>query len=73
MCLDNRTGFLLRAGDRAGLVDSVCRLASDSELRARMGREGRDLVRAQFGVQQMVDALYELYGRLAAARGLAFP
>jgi glycosyltransferase involved in cell wall biosynthesis len=73
VCVDGRTGFLLRAGDWAGLVERVCQLANDGVLRERLGRSGRELVRTQFGVDQMVNALYELYGRLAAARGLSFP
>jgi glycosyltransferase involved in cell wall biosynthesis len=70
VCLENETGFLVRAGDTAVLQDRVLRLALDSELRAQLGQRGRQFVRATFGVQQMVDALHALYQRLAQQAGI---
>jgi glycosyltransferase involved in cell wall biosynthesis len=64
VCLDGETGFLLRPGDLAGLTDRLVQLAGDSVLRERLGRTGRQFVRHRFGVQQMVDELYQLYLRL---------
>ena len=70
VCLDGRTGFLLRPGDLAGLTDRLCRLAADPGLRAQLGEQGRQYVREHFGVQKMVDDTHALYLRLAAERGL---
>ncbi len=70
VCLDNETGFLLRPGDRAGLVDRLKLLARDPGLRSRLGRRGQELVRSLFGVQSMVDELYQLYLRLARDAGI---
>jgi glycosyltransferase involved in cell wall biosynthesis len=64
VCWDNETGFLLRPGDFPGLRDRLLRLAQDPVLRERLGRRGQQFVRERFGVQRMVDDLYELYLRL---------
>jgi glycosyltransferase involved in cell wall biosynthesis len=71
VCLDNETGFLVQPGDRSGLVERLKLLARDPELRSRLGRRGQDLVRSHFGVQAMVDRLYQLYLRLAVEAGIA--
>jgi glycosyltransferase involved in cell wall biosynthesis len=70
VCLEGRTGFLLPPGDLAGLTDRLCRLAADPALRAELGAHGQRYVRANFGVQKMVDDTHALYLRLAAERGL---
>jgi glycosyltransferase involved in cell wall biosynthesis len=64
VCLENETGFLLRPGDLAGLRERLLRLAQDPALRQRMGLRGQQLVKERFGVQRMVDDLYQLYLRL---------
>jgi len=68
VCFDGETGFLLPPRDLPGLRERLLRLAQDSALRQRLGLSGRQFVRDRFGVQQMVDALYELYVRLSARR-----
>ena len=64
VCLENETGFLLRPGDLPGLHERLLRLARDAALRERLGRCGRQFVEQRFGVQRMVDDLYQLYMRL---------
>jgi glycosyltransferase involved in cell wall biosynthesis len=64
VCLENETGFLLRSGDLTGLRERLLRLAQDPALRQRMGLRGQQLVKERFGVQRMVDDLYQLYLRL---------
>jgi glycosyltransferase involved in cell wall biosynthesis len=71
VCLDNETGFLLAPGDTAALSERLLRLAQDDGLRRRLGQRGRQLVQQRFGLQQMVDALYALYLRLAGRRAAA--
>jgi glycosyltransferase involved in cell wall biosynthesis len=68
VCLDGRTGFLVRAGDAGGLAEAVIRLLRDQKLATTMGELGRDLVREQFAEERMVRQIDELYRRLAAAR-----
>jgi glycosyltransferase involved in cell wall biosynthesis len=70
VCFDNETGFLLRPGDLTGLAGRLLRLAQDPGLRDRLGRRGQQFVRENFGVERMVDSLYNLYLRLAAERGI---
>jgi glycosyltransferase involved in cell wall biosynthesis len=65
VCFDGETGFLLRPGDLSGLRDRLLRLAQDPALRESMGRSGQQFVRDRFGVQQMVNDLYQLYLRLS--------
>jgi glycosyltransferase involved in cell wall biosynthesis len=65
VCLENRTGFLVRPGDLLDLEQKVLRLAGNPELRMRFGQEGRQLVRERFSVQRMVDELHALYGKLS--------
>jgi glycosyltransferase involved in cell wall biosynthesis len=67
VCLENETGFLLPPGDLAGLRERLLRLAGDPALRERLGRRGQQLVQESFGVQRMVDDLYNLYLRLGGS------
>jgi len=65
VCLENETGFLLQPGDLAGLRKRLLQLAQDRALRERLGRHGQQFVRERFGVERMVDSLYQLYRRLS--------
>jgi glycosyltransferase involved in cell wall biosynthesis len=68
VCLESRTGYLVRPGDLPTLQDRVLRLARDASLRERLGRTGRELVRGQFSAESMVDRLQALYLELARRR-----
>ena len=65
VCLDGETGFLVPPGDRPQLTDRLLRLERDPALRERYGARGRQLVRDNFAVETMVDALHALYLKLA--------
>jgi len=67
VCLDGRTGFLVKQRDLATLTNRLAQLAREPELRARFGTAGREFVRENFGVQKMVDDIYALYQRLLSA------
>lgn len=71
VCLENETGFLVRTGDVAIVAQRLRQLAGDRALRERLGQRGRQFVRENFAVEKMVDAIYGLYLRLAAERGMA--
>jgi len=78
VCLDQKTGFLLRQGDLEGLQDRLLLLARDANLRRDLGERGRTLVRERFSVDRMVDQLYHLYislmrGQTQAASGVSHP
>jgi glycosyltransferase involved in cell wall biosynthesis len=68
VCLDERTGLLVRAEDVNALADAVIRLLQDAGLAHRMGAQGRELVKERFSEARMVQQLDELYGQLWAAR-----
>ena len=65
VCLENKTGFLVLAGDLTQLTNRLLQLASDAALRERLGKSGQEFVRENFAVEKMVDELHALYLRLA--------
>jgi glycosyltransferase involved in cell wall biosynthesis len=73
VCLDGQTGFLLPRGDLIGLMDRLLQLANDPGLGKKLGRAGRDFVRENFAVEKMLDAIYNLYLKLIAARSARAP
>jgi glycosyltransferase involved in cell wall biosynthesis len=68
VCLDNETGFLLRPGDVPGVTARLIQLAGDPALRGRLGENGRNFVKERFGLEEMIDHLYNLYLELARVR-----
>ena len=59
--VDGETGFLLQAGDVAGLADAVGRLLADRELAGRLGGAGERRARAHFSVERMVAETLAVY------------
>ena len=70
VCLDGETGFLVKPGDLAGLKKRLLQIAGDTALREKLGRTGQDFVCENFAVEKMVEAIYNLYLKLAAERGI---
>jgi glycosyltransferase involved in cell wall biosynthesis len=68
VCVDEKTGFLLRPGDLTGLTEKLSRLLDNAPLRERFGQSGREFVREHFSVERMVDQLAALYLKLATGR-----
>ncbi|MCX8109491.1 MAG: glycosyltransferase family 4 protein [Verrucomicrobiae bacterium] len=68
VCIDGETGFLVKVGDLECLVNRLCQLAADENLRRRLGHTGRELVRRTFSVDKMVEDIYTLYVRLIAEK-----
>jgi glycosyltransferase involved in cell wall biosynthesis len=73
VCLDGKTGFLVQPGDLTTLKNRLLQLAGDAALREQFGRSGQQFVRENFAVEKMVDAIYNLYLKLAAAGKMAKP
>ncbi len=67
ICLDNQTGFLVKTGHENAAAERILLLARDPKLCAELGHRGQDFVRANFGVEQMVDAIHRLYVQLSNA------
>ena len=61
---DGETGLLVPAEDPSALADAIRRLLDDTELRRRLGEEGRQLVLEHFTAAHMTDAFERLYGEL---------
>jgi len=70
ICLGGQTGFLIQPGDLTGLKNRLLQFAGDAALCEELGRSGQNFVRVNFGVEKMVDAIYNLYLKLAAERGI---
>lgn len=58
---DGVTGFLVPPGDAGALAERLKTLAGDAALRAKMGKAGKGVAEARFGVDLMVEHLIEVY------------
>ncbi len=65
VCLHHETGLLIPTGDKIKLTESLLALAANRPLRNRLGRSGQERVKAEFGVDRMVDQTWALYKRLS--------
>lgn len=70
VCLEGRTGFLVRTGDSETAAQKLLQLARDPALRNRLGQAGREFVRENFAIEKMVHDQYTVYQQLAAECGL---
>jgi glycosyltransferase involved in cell wall biosynthesis len=70
VCLDGETGFLIKPGDLTGLKNRLLQIVNYPALCKKFGRSGTNFVRENFAVEKMVDAIYNLYLKLAAERGI---
>lgn len=64
---DGRTGFLVRPGDHLALARSLELLASDSDLRVRMGEEGNVRAREEFSLQSTLTRTMQIYSEVVVA------
>jgi glycosyltransferase involved in cell wall biosynthesis len=70
---DGVDGFLVEPGDVESAADRLAELASDPELRARLGESGRREMFERYSVSRLVDDVDRLYRALLAAKGLTAP
>lgn len=70
--LDDSCGVLVppdsREGLVAGLAEALSRLASDPDLRRRLGRAGRSRVEREFDWEAKIDRMLAVYRRVIAGR-----
>jgi L-malate glycosyltransferase len=64
---DGVDGFLVEAGAIDDLAERLERLASDPELRSRMGAAGRERVLSRYAVDRLIDDVDRLYRSLLEA------
>lgn len=62
--IDEKTGYLVRAGDSSGLADAISKLLEDPEKRRIFGENGRLHVNPMFQAQKMVDDIADVYQML---------
>lgn len=60
--VDGDTGLLVEPDDVDGMVAALLRLAASSDLRAQMGRRGRDLQAREFSLAAMTERYLQVYG-----------
>ena len=59
--LQEKTGYLVKAGDSRGLAEAIARLLADPELRRRMGENGRRHVDPAFRAETMAAEIAKVY------------
>ena len=57
-----QSGYLVERGNTAEAAEKLLRLLQDSDLRHRMGEQGRRIVLSKFCLQQNVRQLLSSYG-----------
>ena len=64
VCVEGKTGFLVKTGSVHGLYDAMVRMAGDREGARRMALEGRKMCMERFSAETMVSQIEGLYRRL---------
>ncbi len=64
LVISNETGFLCKLADTVGFMQYLRRFYDEPGLGERMGNAGRERIRTEFGIQQMVDRYATLYHQL---------
>ena len=67
----NHTGLVFAKGDVEALAAALARLMLKPDFATRIAREGRELVRREFSLDQMADKTVQLYRSLVEERLLA--
>ncbi|UCC94459.1 MAG: glycosyltransferase family 4 protein [Candidatus Omnitrophota bacterium] len=67
---DGKTGILVPPANSAALAKALLRLLSDSELRVKMGRAGREKIDAKFSAKTMVNRIERVYNELIVRKVL---
>ncbi len=67
---DGVTGYLIEPGDVDGFASAVRRLLDDPGLAEKMGRAGREKIEREFGCEQAVQRLADLYMNALKAKGI---
>lgn len=68
VCLENKTGFVVKTGDTGAAAQRLLQLASDATLREKLGKAGRAFVKENFPIKKMVDDQYNMYLKLSAGK-----
>jgi glycosyltransferase involved in cell wall biosynthesis len=66
--LDGETGLLVSEGDDAALANALAKLLGNADLRAKMGRRGREFVLESFDIAKQTTLLESFYGETIKQR-----
>lgn len=66
MVEDEVTGFLVEERDSAALAEKITRLIEKEDVRERLGKAGRALVKERYDIEKLNDKLVEIYENVAA-------
>jgi glycosyltransferase involved in cell wall biosynthesis len=66
VCITDETGILTAPQDVATLVDGICRLAADRDLREQLGTAGKTKCREMYSHQLMTDRIRAIYEEVIA-------
>jgi len=58
---EGRAGLLINPGDVAGIVEAVCRLLADSDLRQELGRKARARVLSEYNIERIGKLMEQSY------------
>jgi glycosyltransferase involved in cell wall biosynthesis len=68
-----KNGLLVPSGDSSALAVACLRLASDSDMRNRLGRAGYEYVAEHHGLTAMLDKYTDCYAELLHEHGFTLP
>ena len=66
--VDGESGLLVPMGDAAAMAEAILRLASDAELRKRLGEAGRQRIFERFTIEKTARALEDCWEELCGGR-----
>ncbi len=69
--IDGRTGLTVPPGDPAALAEAICHMLSDSGLRDKLARDGREWVLGNYSMSRMVRRNEDLYQAVLKRRATA--
>ncbi len=56
-----KNGLLVPAGDSSALVDAICSLYEDVDLRYKISDESKDTIQSKYGIANWISEIEELY------------
>lgn len=65
---DGENGILVPPADSSAIKNAVIKLLADSDLRRKMGQNGRKIVEEEFSVNCMVEGILDVYSEILGAR-----
>ena len=68
---ENRSGFLVQAGEADAMANRVIHLLTSEQIRTSMGTAAAEIASRSFGIQRQVQAYLDWYGQILSSSQLA--